>query len=197
LPQNRLAVEFSSCRFGVILLILEKLLHLEHSSTNSEYLQIILLLFFLVPAVLFLLTQQNALRNIRAENRSMHPGLVWLQLIPILGQIWQFFVVTRIANSIQREVVSRQDDSILGLSDASAIEEMGKQPTFWIGIAYCTLYTIGIFLNLTASPQVSARDPQILAFIVAPLISLAGMICWIIYWALLARDKRKLMRLSA
>jgi hypothetical protein len=186
------AEEFCACSFGIISLILRKLHQLEHTSSNSGYLQIVLLLIFLVPAVLFLLSQQNTLRIIRGENRSMHPGLVWLQLIPIFGQIWQFFVVTRIANSIQRELASRRDDSIMGLPDASAVEELGKQPTFWIGIAYCILYTVGIFLNLFSPAEVRIRDPQILPFIIAPLLSLAGMICWIIYWALLVRDKRKL-----
>ena len=54
---------------------------------DSGYLQIILLLVFVVIAVLFLLTQQNTLKAVKPENRLMQPGLVWLQLIPLLGQI--------------------------------------------------------------------------------------------------------------
>src|ERR1700729_4298381 len=102
---------------------------------DSGYLQIILLLVFVVIAVLFLLTQQNTLKAVKRENRLMNPGLVWLQLIPLFGQLWQFFVVSRIAKSIRNEIASRQDDSILGFSDITAVEEHGKLPTFTIGIA--------------------------------------------------------------
>ena len=71
---------------------------------DNGYLQIILLLVFIGIAVLFLLTQQNTLKAVRRENRLMQPGLVWLQLIPVVGQIWQFIVVLRIAKSIRKEI---------------------------------------------------------------------------------------------
>lgn len=109
---------------------------------------------------------------------------------PFFGLIWQFIVVTRIANSIQGEIASRQDDSILGLRDASAVEELSKRPTFGIGIAYCTLITTAISLYF-----ITSVDIQSWFSIVRPFFSLAGMICWIIYWVRLSRDKRKLVLL--
>src|SRR6186713_2498433 len=110
---------------------------------SAGLIQILLLLAILIPAIFFLLTQQKTLQAIATGNREMHPGLVWFQLIPLLGQIWQFFVVTKISVSIQRQFMARQDDSILGIPDAAAVEELGKRPTFGIGMAYCTLNSIG------------------------------------------------------
>ena len=53
--------------------------------------QFVLLFALLVPAILFLLTQQNTLKTVRVENRMLPSGLVWLQLIPLFGQVWQFY----------------------------------------------------------------------------------------------------------
>ncbi|HEY0611564.1 MAG TPA: hypothetical protein VGD35_17960, partial [Chitinophaga sp.] len=41
---------------------------------------------------------------VRPENRRMHPMLVWLQLIPIWGILWQFYVICKIADSIRNEL---------------------------------------------------------------------------------------------
>ena len=72
---------------------------------------IITIIFFacllcIVPFILFLLHQQNTLKNVQAHNRTMAPGQVWLQLIPLFGMVWQFIVVTRISESIKRELDS-------------------------------------------------------------------------------------------
>ncbi len=95
-------------------------------------LQFVLLAAFVVPAVLFLLTQQNTLK-------------------------------------------------------ASAVEELGKRPTFEIGIAYCILITTSIAINAGSSHD---RQSWVINF--ATLCSLSGMICWIIYWVRLAQYKKKL-----
>lgn len=156
---------------------------MDNNAANDAYLQLILLAGLLIPAVLFLLTQHNTLKVIRPENRSLAPGLVWLQLIPLLGQIWQFIVVTRIASSIQREVAATDDGSILGFADVAAVEGAGSKPTQGIGIAYCTLSVVTIFFNLftkSGMPTLSG------------LLALACMVCWIIYWVKIAGWKRKL-----
>jgi hypothetical protein len=67
---------------------------MEGNDPNGATLQLLLLLIVLVPAVLFLLTEYNTVRAVRTENRLINPGLIWVQLIPFIGQIWQFLVVT-------------------------------------------------------------------------------------------------------
>lgn len=153
---------------------------MQQYSTDPSFLQIGILFAFLIPAILFLLAQQNTLKTIQPENRLMQPGMVWLQCIPVFGQYWQFRVVSRISDSIRQEIASRQDDSILGFADALSVEQLEKRPTFQIGIAYCILITIGVILAQIQVPLVQGW------------FSLAGMICWIIYWVQLAKWKRKL-----
>jgi len=157
---------------------------------NDAYLQLILLLAFLIPAVLFMLTQQRTLKSIRPENRRMRPGLVWLQLIPLFGQIWQFFVVARIANSLGKERTSFSEDSIVGLSDYTAAEHWGKRPTFAIGVTYCILVWCNILIEFRTT-----TDRQIEQ--IHGLIALAMTTCWIIYWVRLAVAKRKIRRAAA
>ncbi|MEO6963390.1 MAG: hypothetical protein ABIY90_15570, partial [Puia sp.] len=96
-------------------------------------LQIILLLAFVIPAILFLFTQQKTLQAIRPLNRTMKPGLVWLQLIPVFGQVWEFVTVVRISKSIGNEMTSRLGESILEDSK-ERIEEPKERPTLYLGI---------------------------------------------------------------
>lgn len=152
---------------------------------TGGFLQLILLGAFLLIAILFLLTEQNTLRTIRTENRLMGPGQVWLQLIPIFGQIWQFVVVARIARSIQNEIVSWENDSILG-SEAVAIEKGNKRPTLGIGVTYCTLNCLSIVLNASATWRAFAMVNMV------ALIGLSSTVCWVWYWVGLAGYKRKL-----
>lgn len=149
--------------------------------------QLILLLVFLVPAIIFTISQQNTLKAILPENRLMQPGLVWLQLIPLFSNIWQFFVVIKIARSIQRQLAWRHSDSIFG-ADAIVAEGGSRRPTQGIGIAYCAIEALIIFLNFTNLPR-SEGGSQFVG-----LCGLATMTCWIIYWVQLARYKNKLKR---
>ena len=152
--------------------------------------QIALLLAIVIPAILFFLNQQKTLQIISSENREMSPGSVWLQLIPGFGLVWQFIVVSRIARSITKEMASRMGDSILDNS-LTQIKETDESPTYTIGIAYCLLFTLGVIVNYTTRllpPYWS---------ILAALLELAGMVCWVIYWVRLARTKNKLILLSA
>jgi len=161
-------------------------------TSNDGYLQIILLLVFIGIAVLFLLTQQNTLKAVRRENRLMQPGLVWLQLIPAVGQIWQFIVVLRIAKSIRKEIKFVQGDSLFGSSDLSVAEKLTHRATLAIGITYCTLTLIGAFFNLfMTAGQESPLTP------IVGLIFLTGIICWIIYWVRLAQSRKILVRAAS
>jgi hypothetical protein len=62
----------------------------------------------ILPTVFFLLTLQRALSKCAPANRTMSPGLVWLQIIPFFGFIWQFFVVIAVANSLDNEFAARR-----------------------------------------------------------------------------------------
>lgn len=152
-------------------------------------LQILLLFAFVIPAILFLLTQQKTLQVIQPANRHMKSGLVWLQLIPLFGQIGQFFVVTRIAKSISKEITAKLGDSILEDS-SERIEDLSESPTSDIGIAYCVLYTLGGIINYSSKHWTPYWQ------IIGPVLSFTGMSCWIIYWVRLTKIKNKLLKIS-
>ena len=67
-----------------------------------------IIIFFLIaiafiPLIFFLLTLQKTLNVISVENRKMAPSNVWLMLIPLFNIIWQFIMVSKIADSITWE----------------------------------------------------------------------------------------------
>ncbi|MBS1607086.1 MAG: hypothetical protein JST42_30825 [Bacteroidetes bacterium] len=160
--------------------------------------QLFALLLFVLPIILFLLSQQRTLQVIRPEYRELRPGLVWLQLIPLFNLYWMFVVVTRIADSISKELVAREGDSILGITDYDAVQAVSHRPTYKIGMTYCFLYlacpVLIIFVNLFADPGGVLVDrvfPVILG-----IIWLALSTCWIVYWVKLVQNKRKLEQLQ-
>jgi hypothetical protein len=176
-------------------------------SVGYAFGQLILLLAFLIPAILFLRTQQTILSAIRPENRKMHPGLVWLQLIPFVNYVWGFFVVNRIADSLSKQYAALQSDSIFGMVDEEEIKAIGKRPTYGIGLAYCLLLLSVpgaiIFFNLIGTaPTAADGRPENAGFYMVMALSmsmlvLAMMTCWIIYWVQLARHKKNLKRSPA
>ncbi|HEY1113612.1 MAG TPA: hypothetical protein VGE66_08615 [Chitinophagaceae bacterium] len=133
--------------------------------------QIVFLALFFVPAVLFLLTQQRTIRLIQPHNRRIEPGEVFLQLVPLFGMIWQFFVVTRLSDSIRKEL---GETSFSFEKVPEEYKEKEDRPTYRIGIAYCVLFC-GYILPVIGS-----------------YLFLAGMVCWIVYWIRLSGYKRKL-----
>jgi hypothetical protein len=78
----------------------------------------------ILPTVFFILTQQRALSKCSPANRTMSPGLAWLQIIPVFGFIWQFFVVSALANSLGNEFRAR------------GIQEE-ERPGYGVGLAMC------------------------------------------------------------
>lgn len=163
----------------------------------------LLLLLFLIPAILFLLTQQNMLRRIQLQNRKMIPGLIWLQLIPVLGQLWQFFVIVKIAASIKKELVSRHEDPLFG-SDVTKIELESGRPTLVIGLVYSIVMWICYLLSVyEAVREVRYSAKATLAGTAAEMdaglvtvgfLAFTTIACWIVYWIILAVWARRLKR---
>ena len=154
---------------------------MESFSTEEVLLIVFAVLFvlgILACYIFFLLEQQNILKAIQPENRAMRPGEVWLQLIPIFNFVWQFIVVIRISDSIQREYASWENDSIIGLPDAEIAHILNTRPTYEIGLAYCILSCC----QLIPIP------------ILREIIGIAAIICWIIYWVKLVEFRRSIQR---
>jgi len=116
----------------------------------------------LIPTIFYLITLQNTLNQVKPENQKMQPGLVWLILIPLFGIVWQFIVVNNIADSLKAEFQQRN------------INVGEDRPGSGIGMAYCILMVCSII------PFVGF------------LTSIAGFICWIMYWVKISDFKSKL-----
>lgn len=103
-------------------------------------LEALLLIFstFFIIIFFFLLTQYKTLALVRPENRRMHPMLVWLQLIPLFGIFWQFYVIRYIADAIRKELNTR-----------------GQTLTYIAGITYASLLCLS-WLPLTVFYYFSA-----------------------------------------
>jgi len=158
----------------------------DNSDLAAGGLQLILALAFLIPAILFLVTQQNTLRLIQPLNRTMNPGQVWLQIIPLYGLYYQFVVVTRISDALQREFNSHFNDSDSILPDLTTTGAVdGKRPAYAPGMAYCWLFVISTVVSWLPSFFVMING----------LVAIAGIVCLIVYWVQLAGFKKKLQML--
>ncbi len=134
----------------------------------APLISLLFLLAFLAVAILFLFTLQNTLKAISPVNRKMEPGMVWLWLIPFFNLVWQFIVVKRISESIEVEYISRR-------------LPCKSQPTYNIGLALSILNCI----NLVIFWSMPLRG----------LVSLAAIVCFIIYWVQVNDYKNKLRQL--
>ena len=153
---------------------------MEQTSFNNVgfifFFMLIALAIVLIPAIFFLITQQNTLKAIQPENRTMNPGEVWLQLIPLFGWVWQFIVVSRISDSLRREFNSWTNDTIFQGQGNAAIYVGYSKPTYGIGLAMCICNCCTIVPCL------------------GYLAWLGALVCWIIYWVQLAEWKGKVQR---
>lgn len=147
---------------------------MEYQTETTGSIQLLILAALLIVYFLFLLNQQKTLEAINPLHRMINPNQVWLQLIPVFGMIWQFFTVSRIANSIRNQLSETNEDSILGFTDSSAVKYNGELPTYSIGIAYCVLIVCSII-------------PLIGGF-----ASIAALICFIVYWVQLSQFRKKI-----
>lgn len=118
----------------------------------------------LLPTIFFLLTLHRTFDEISLKNRLMPSAQVWLTLIPIFGTIWQFIIVAKMADSLQKEFELR------------GLESKEARPGYSIGMAYCILTVCSVipFVNI--------------------LTGLGVLITWIIYWVNIADYKNTLVR---
>jgi hypothetical protein len=143
---------------------------------SSEILIFLIIIgLVLIVAIFFLLAQQNTLKAIRPENRSMSPGEVWLQLIPLFNLVWQFIVVNRIAQSIQKELSSDNRFSFEQQDHNSMVYSSQEKPTYNVGLSMCILNVCGLI-------------PVLGSF-----ASFAALICFIVYWVQLSNSKNQIL----
>jgi hypothetical protein len=117
---------------------------------------------FLIPAIFYLITLQNALGKCAPGSRTMDPGMVWLLLIPLFHLVWSFFVVMALGKSLGNEFRRR------------GIPSPDPLPGQSIGMAMCICGCCAVvpLINFLAGP--------------------AAFILWIIYWMKIGEFSRVL-----
>jgi hypothetical protein len=91
--------------------------------------------FFLAAFALqifFLLTLSRVLGLCRPHNRTIEPGMVWLNLIPIFNLVWMFITVIRVSDTLRYEFEERGRD------------RRGEDYAQLLGIAMCISWMIAL-----------------------------------------------------
>lgn len=90
----------------------------------------------LLVYIFYLLTLQNTLKQVKANNRKMPPANVWLLLIPIFSYVYLFFVVNWLSESLRAEF----DDRGISCSE--------KKPGYGVGLAMAICSAVSFFISI-------------------------------------------------
>ncbi|HEY1188914.1 MAG TPA: hypothetical protein VGE74_14765 [Gemmata sp.] len=120
-------------------------------------------LLALIPWIFFLRTLSQALAQCHPSVRTMEPGQVWLNLIPLFSYVWIFITQIRVAESLREEFRDR--------GWHRRTEDYGQ--------------TMGI----TSSALILGS--QLMSYCGLPVL-VAGFVCWILYWMKIADLGRQL-----
>lgn len=137
----------------------------------SHTVGILILLLLSIPFILFLRQMQNTLKLIAPDNRKIKPAYVWFTLIPIpiLSNIWWFFLVALISRSIELEYKTRNIP-------------VKYKPTYLAGIITGILSFLGTISSIRFPHSTELKN-----------IAILFGVFFIIYWMQVLQCKRKLM----
>ena len=116
----------------------------------------------------FLRTLRDLLRGVNERNRTMQPGHVWLNFIPLFNIAWIFVTVIKIRDSVRAEFKYR-----------------GLRPDGDFGFGVGITYAVTSALSGFTAPLPESMDESTLLFLgaVGVIVGLTSFICWIIYWS--------------
>jgi hypothetical protein len=136
---------------------------------------IIVLIF--IPRVFYLRSLKLTLAQCSPDNRSLKPGLVWLQLIPGFEIIWQVVLSIVISKSVTREFNARR---IEGSTSAA----------LFLGIAMSTTMVL-----LTVHEVILIRIIQMPIFWLTYrlIVLILLLVFWLKYWIEVTRLRKKIV----
>ncbi len=145
----------------------------------------------LVVYLKYLWTLQRMLERCAAQNRSMAPGMVWLQLVPAVGLGWQFVNVVSLGRSLEKEfrlrgVTLKRPGQELGLT--MGILFVAGTGFMWLSNGLTTF--IGMRNSLGAARPDVTDVAGLLA--VGFGLFLAAFVLWILYWVRLGKLAKRL-----
>lgn len=139
-------------------------------SNAASLISFLLLIIFIIPFVFYLITLQNTLKAISAENRKMAPSQVWLMLIPLFGIVWHFIIVSRISDSVKAEFLLRN------------IELKNSKPGYSTGLVMCILNCIALLSDRLG--------------IISVIAAIGFLFFWIIFWSRVVSFKKQITNSS-
>ncbi len=137
--------------------------------------QLLFLLLHIILKISFAITIFNILKTIRRHDKTTNPNIAWLILVPFIDSLWNFYIVNKISKSISQVYID------LGK------EQPEFKPTFGFGIIMSIC--IFLFTLLIIIPKVAP------VAIFQSLLSLVGLLFWILYWIKVSKYNKKLKRL--
>jgi len=87
----------------------------------------------LLPLYYFLKMMQETFESLQEENRLLVPGQVWFVLIPGFGLVWNFIVISKLADSLKLEF------------DGRGIPYSEERPGYMTGLISAIFYC-GVFI---------------------------------------------------
>jgi hypothetical protein len=136
----------------------------------------VVLVAAIVTMIFYFLTLQKALSRVAPHNRLMEPAMVWLALIPLFNIVWNFFIATRVPDSLRNEFKDQGRDDF---------SDYGKG----VGLAYAVLVAVSFAVSMMANPILGGSPG--LRMLTGP-IGLAALVVLIIFWVRIAGYSRQL-----
>lgn len=128
----------------------------------------------LIVNVLFCLSLRKALFLVRPENRLLRFTSIWLMLVPMLNLFFNFWVVSKMAASLNRELQDRDFE----------VEAPG--PGYRIGMCYAFLevlrFLLAISLNVDKFSATFKPLESTWLGAMQAIFSIASVILFIQYW---------------
>ena len=125
--------------------------------------------------VFFCLSLIQAVNQVKPENRTIKPSLIWLFLIPGFNLFWIFYIISRMAGSIKNELIDRD-------------YEVEENPGYRIGLIVAIIPFIIYLLYLIY--YFVSRD-QLVSFAIGAL-GIMRLIFFIQYWMKISWYKKVL-----
>ena len=129
----------------------------------------------LIAGIFYLVSLHKALAACSPANRSLPPGLVWLNVIPLFSSVWIFVTIVSVASSLRREHVDRSISSDSG-------HGLGAGLVFAIS---------GLLANIAA---VSAQLLGEGLWVLYAVFALIALVFWIVHWSGVVRSRHEIER---
>jgi hypothetical protein len=158
---------------------------------------VLLLIYFAVLIAAFVVyikylrSLQKTLERCAVQNRSMAPGMVWLQLVPMVNLGWQFVNVISVGRSLEKEFRSR------GVTVKRPCQDLGVIMGILVVAGLVFIYLSNGLATFTAMrSSIGAGRPDIGGvaglLVIGFLFYLAAFVLWIIYWSRLDKFGKRL-----